>query len=51
MKCWWCENEVEADGEDTVYERGEPMHKVCRDAHRRERELERQADQDMDPQA
>jgi len=58
MKCWWCEGEIDGDtalndggANDTVYQDGEPMHRSCRDAHLRVRELERQFDQDTDPQA
>lgn len=45
--CWWCENDID-EQEDCVIERGEPMHRVCRDAYLRHRELERQADQEAD---
>lgn len=50
-KCWWCENEVVEGESDTVVERGELMHKVCRDAHVRERELQGTQDKEGDPQA
>jgi hypothetical protein len=49
--CWWCENEIAQDDDDAVTQDGELMHSVCRDAHLRSRELERQDDIDTDHQA
>lgn len=48
--CWWCEGDIDDLAPDTVIERGELMHRQCRDALLRERELERIEYQDYDPQ-